>query len=255
MGMSEQYKARIDSALYDDDKWVRRAAVEEIDDKETLKHVALHDKDRAVRLAAVNKIEDQEVLEHIAAYDDDALVRELAVKKIDNIEVLRHIAQHDRSPMVRKAAVNIFPANMSMLFQTMALRDNDNRVRLAAVKRLRDREADIVTDDSHAGDSVASITKQQDGSLLMEILLQSKDRDVRLAAMEMIKDTDLFKKDRKTLLHIAMYDSDEEVRAAARERIDKDLLMTDAEHLKKLADEGNEDAQAMLEALRESGLL
>ena len=112
----------IDVLLHDGDSNIRLALIETIGpgEKDTLTRIALYDEDKYVRCAALMKISDIEILIEIALHDKDEEVRNTAaeqyehteryarskaVERICDVKALIYIAMRDKDAFIRQEAL------------------------------------------------------------------------------------------------------------------------------------------------------
>ena len=121
-------------AAEDANEIVRREAVKQLADEQSLARVALGAEDPEIRTVAVRKLTDPELLAKIALDEKDAGAREAAVWKLSDQGLLARIAQEDKAPVVRRAAVDKL-TDYAVLAK-VARQDGDPEVRRAAEGKL-----------------------------------------------------------------------------------------------------------------------
>lgn len=159
---------------------VRRKAAEQLSDQALLIEIATTDKDFRVRRSASDRITDKSRLVDIAINDENVEVRHNAIEGISSQFELAKIAKRGSKAALAKV-------KEPSLVDDIAISTSDSGVRYNAIKRITNQVtlAEIAK-QYYYGEGMAALSKVTDQTLLADIAMNARDRDVYQKAIETI---------------------------------------------------------------------
>lgn len=206
---------------YDENQWVRRAAVERVGDPRIVEAVALGDPDSDVRRAAIERVASEAVLAQVALRDGDSQIRLMVLNRLGEEATLAAIAQNDPEWNVRMAAA-VRTADQGLIASVVSSGPRPApEAAYDAVQLLTD-EAPLARVATHQGSDVvlrlAAIAKVRDHATLLRLVTSDVSPWVRAEAARRLPDG-------PDLVAIALRDREVGVRAAATSRVETLLVL------------------------------
>lgn len=163
------------------DPEVRRTAIDDISDVETLKKLAIEDEDAHVRRSVVRKLNDMPLLQTLAQEDDDAEVRDSAQQRFKQLLS----GQKDEAPPLAERLACLSQLTDHKLFEFLASKGQEIELRLAALQHVN-REAllgDIASQDAASAVRLVAVEKLQQKSTLERVYKATRSSDKQVSRL------------------------------------------------------------------------